>query len=136
MDDTILGEIIRARDGRPSVGNWVKGGSRLVNISRQVDNITGHNLPEEGELRNTAVFKLHILGRPNRSWLELASITRGSSMARSESLVSSSKVSQPKPRVPLQKPPGYSDLPVTSFITERSRVPTKSNIWMIPSSER
>ena len=61
MDDTILGEIIRARDGRPSVGNWVKGGSRLVNISRQVDNITGHNLPEEGELRNTAVFKLHIL---------------------------------------------------------------------------
>ena len=60
LDKTILGDSIWARYGLPYVGNLVKGGSIVVNISIQVDTIAGHNLPEEVKLHNEVVLYVHI----------------------------------------------------------------------------
>ncbi|KAL7466192.1 hypothetical protein ACHAXS_006488 [Conticribra weissflogii] len=57
------------------------------------------------------------------------------SIARLESLVSASNLSQPKSSAPLRKSPTNSPSPVTSFMTKSSRKPTKATICPRPAPE-
>mmetsp|Transcript_11609 Transcript_11609/g.24215 ORF Transcript_11609/g.24215 Transcript_11609/m.24215 type:complete len:205 (-) Transcript_11609:195-809(-) len=49
-----------ATDGGPSISNGVKGGSRVINVTRKLHTSTGDDVAKEGKLRNTAVLDLDV----------------------------------------------------------------------------
>mmetsp|Transcript_11605 Transcript_11605/g.24199 ORF Transcript_11605/g.24199 Transcript_11605/m.24199 type:complete len:205 (-) Transcript_11605:195-809(-) len=60
LQESSLGDGVRARDGSPAIGEGIKGVSSVVNVSGQVDAVAGHNLTKEGKLRNAAVLDLDV----------------------------------------------------------------------------
>ena len=52
---------IRARDASPATVGGVKGVTRVVNVSSEVDFIISHNLADEGKLGDKAVLDINIL---------------------------------------------------------------------------
>uniref|UniRef100_A0A7S4JCC4 Uncharacterized protein n=1 Tax=Odontella aurita TaxID=265563 RepID=A0A7S4JCC4_9STRA len=55
-----LGDGIIAEEGGEAIGVGVEGVALEVDVSREVKSGTGHDLAEEGELRNAAVLDLNV----------------------------------------------------------------------------
>ena len=55
-----LGDGIGAEEGGNTVGEGVKGMTGVVDVSRKVNSVTGHDLAKEGKLADTAVLDLDV----------------------------------------------------------------------------
>jgi len=60
LDKSSSGDGVRAEESGNTVGEGVEGVTSVVDRSGEVDSGTGHNLPKEGELGDTAVLDLNV----------------------------------------------------------------------------
>uniref|UniRef100_A0A7S4N1G3 Uncharacterized protein n=1 Tax=Odontella aurita TaxID=265563 RepID=A0A7S4N1G3_9STRA len=60
LDEASLGDGSIAEDSGKAVGVRLEGVTGVVNVTREVDAVTGHDLAEESKLADTAVLELDV----------------------------------------------------------------------------